>query len=101
MSIGSPASVVKPPRDASGAGAPQVGARMPLAVDMDGSLLRVDTLYETFAAALFTSPLATLAAFSRLARGIAPFKRRLSEIAQIDVETLPLREDLVEWLRTE
>ena len=77
-------------------------ARPPLVVDMDGTLTRVDTLYETFAAALFRRPLQTLGAFGVLARsGVAAFKDRLSRIASIDVETLPLCEELVLHLHEE
>lgn len=98
MSTGTPPSVAEPLR---GAATAEVSGAHPLAVDMDGSLLLVDTLYETFAAALFADPLATLCAFARLTRGVAPFKRRLSEIAPLDVETLPVRDDLVAWLQAE
>ncbi|MFZ4603664.1 MAG: UbiA family prenyltransferase [Caulobacterales bacterium] len=76
-------------------------AQLPLAVDMDGALLRTDVLYEGMAAAFAKRPLAALAALPLLLRGRAPFKRRIAEIAEIDVATLPAREDLVEWLAGE
>ncbi|MFN3522308.1 MAG: UbiA family prenyltransferase [Phenylobacterium sp.] len=74
----------------------------PLVVDMDGTLTRVDTLYELFAAALFKRPLAAIASLRVLfTGGIAPFKRAVGELGEIDVETLPLREDLVAHLVAE
>lgn len=94
----------KTPRETtSPAGEPAAAApRTPLVVDLDGTLSRVDTLYETFAAAVFRKPFATLAAFGALAgAGIAAFKARLGRIAVIDVDTLPLNEDLVGHLRRE
>lgn len=82
--------------------APRGAATTPLVVDLDGTLSRVDTLYETFAACLFRRPFAALGAFGVLLRGgIAPFKQRLGEIAAIDVATLPLHEDLLQHLREE
>ena len=45
--------------------------RLPLIVDLDGTFLRVDTLYELFAAGLFTNPIQTIAAVLALKNGIA------------------------------
>lgn len=73
----------------------------PLVVDMDGTLLRTDVLYEGMAAAFAKRPFTALAALPLLLRGRAPFKRRIAEIAALDVEALPLREDLVEYLQGE
>lgn len=71
----------------------------PLVVDLDGTLLKIDTLYETFASAFFRRPIATLGAVPVLLfRGIAKFKQRLSAIAPLEAETLPVRPELVEFL---
>jgi 4-hydroxybenzoate polyprenyltransferase len=73
--------------------------RPPLVVDLDGTLLRGDTLYETFAAAFFKQPLATLkATVQGLSGGRAVLKRRLCELAPIEVETLPIRGELLAYL---
>ncbi len=71
---------------------------LPLVVDLDGTLLKVDTLFELFVRGAFTVPLQTVSALLALNKGIAPFKRRLSEIAELDVESLPVRDDLLEYL---
>jgi 4-hydroxybenzoate polyprenyltransferase len=70
-----------------------------LVVDLDGTLCRVDTLHETFAQALFSRPLAAVTAiFSLPLRGRARFKARMSDLASIDAHTLPLNDDLLDWL---
>ena len=84
-------------------GAPSADAQtLPLVVDMDGTLLRTDTLYECFAAALFRRPVDTALVTARLvADGVAVYKQRLSDIAELDCATLPLNEPLVEYLKSE
>jgi 4-hydroxybenzoate polyprenyltransferase/putative flippase GtrA len=73
----------------------------PLAVDMDGTLLKTDILVEGFVAAFFARPFLTLSAVSRLRAGRAAFKQRIAELARLDVSTLPLRADLVDYLALE
>lgn len=72
--------------------------RLPLVVDLDGTLLKVDTLYEQFASALLTRPWAALSALLALFSGRAAFKRRLAGLANIDVEHLPVREEFFGYL---
>ena len=80
-----------------------VGAHspLPLVVDMDGTLLRVDTVYELFVLGLFSRPVQALSALFSLKDGIAAFKRRLSGIAQLDVESLPVHEELLAYVKQE
>jgi 4-hydroxybenzoate polyprenyltransferase/phosphoserine phosphatase len=73
-------------------------AATPLIVDMDGALIRTDATFEAFAAGLFKRPLSTLAACGLLLRGRAHFKRRVTELAALDVTAFPLREDFVAHL---
>ena len=73
----------------------------PLVVDMDGTFLKVDTLYESFAAAIFSQPLQAIAALRKIPTGIAAFKSTLAGIAVPDAETLPVREDLLDFIREE
>ena len=72
---------------------------VPLYVDLDGSVVRTDTLWESFASALRRHPVRTCVALFALASGRAALKRRLAELGAPDVESLPLRESLVAWLR--
>ena len=80
-----------------------VGARtaLPLVVDLDGTLLRVDTLYELFVLGLFARPVQTLLSLFALKNGIAAFKHRLSGIAQLDVGSLPVHEELLAYVKQE
>ncbi|RJF70780.1 UbiA family prenyltransferase [Rhodopseudomonas palustris] len=71
---------------------------LPLVVDLDDTLLKVDTLYEQFASGLLTRPWAAIGALLALSGGKAAFKRRLSGLANVDVEHLPVREELFGYL---
>ena len=51
---------------------------MDLAVDLDGALLKTDTLHEGFLRALFTSPLDALRAIAAIVRGPAAVKAVLA-----------------------
>ena len=87
-----PASVVTPlelPVDA------------PLVVDLDGTLVHTDTLWEGVLARLRGQDrgLGLLGALLSLRRGRAAFKARLADMATPDVSTLPINRELVDWLR--
>lgn len=56
---------------------------------------------EGIALCLSTKPFALLFALPALARGIPAFKRRIAEIAPLEIAHLPVREDLVAYLRLE
>lgn len=73
----------------------------PLAVDLDGSLIRTDLLLESATRFVVTRPweLGSLAAWVR--RGPGPLKAELASATSIDVAVLPYREDVLTWLREE
>ena len=73
----------------------------PLAVDLDGTLVRTDTLYETIAANFPRAPLRTLAALASVVGGRSVMKARLCDIGMPDIDTLPLNEPLLERLKAE
>ena len=76
------------------------GMRPPLVVDLDGTLARTDLLHETFAAAFFRNPLLTLIVVLRgLLKGRAGLKAALCGLAEVEVETLPLRSPLLAYLQ--
>jgi len=75
--------------------------RLPLCVDLDGTLVRTDTLHEQFLQALVHRPLAALLVVAVLLRGKAAFKRALSQLSPIQPDSLPYQTDLVEFLRAE
>jgi 4-hydroxybenzoate polyprenyltransferase/phosphoserine phosphatase len=90
----------QPDRATQTSAAAAVGA-VPIIVDLDRTLIATDSLHEQLAACLFRSPLALAGALPHLLRGRAALKAALAKRAALSVETLPLREDLVEWLRSE
>ncbi|MBL8551689.1 MAG: UbiA family prenyltransferase [Hyphomonadaceae bacterium] len=73
----------------------------PLAVDMDHTLLKTDLLMEGVAAALLHRPLRFLAALPTIFLGRPAFKRAIAKAAPVDAETLPMREDVLDFLRGE
>ncbi|MDB5416360.1 MAG: Decaprenyl-phosphate phosphoribosyltransferase [Rubritepida sp.] len=74
---------------------------LPIAVDLDGSLLHVDTLHESIFTLLKSSPLETAAAFARIRTSKAAFKRSVAETVSLDIAGLPFNMELLAWLRTE
>ena len=74
----------------------------PLIVDMDGTLLRTDVLFEGIAKAFFSRPFATLDALRLLVTtSRAAFKRRIAELSELDLSLLPMRQDFVAHLQSE
>ncbi|MEM1099063.1 MAG: UbiA family prenyltransferase [Planctomycetota bacterium] len=71
----------------------------PLVLDLDGTLVATDTMWEAFFAGLRERPIPTLSALAALPRGRAAFKRRLAEVQPIDPATLPYRPELFELVR--
>ena len=71
----------------------------PLCIDLDGTLVRTDTLVELLVAALRTAPLALLATPFWLLKGKVNLKRRLSHLASIGTSELPYRSEVLDWAR--
>lgn len=76
-------------------------AQLPLVVDLDGTLLRSDTLVESLFAVARMHPLALLKVPLWLAQGRARLKQALAERAAIDARTLPLDQELLDYLRAQ
>lgn len=70
----------------------------PIYVDLDGTLVRTDMLWESLLSAARRAPIRTIAALAQLRHGRAPMKRALADLADIDVAVLPFEDSLVEWL---
>ncbi|WP_237059900.1 UbiA family prenyltransferase [Microbulbifer sediminum] len=71
----------------------------PLIVDLDGSLIRTDLLYESFVRTLFARPWVLAFLPLWLCRGIAYLKCRLAQAIEIDVGALPYNRNLLEFLQ--
>ena len=72
----------------------------PLVVDLDGSLVRTDTLVESFVAAL-RHPIKLARALLALRHGKAALKAALAEIAAPNPALLPYNRELLAFLRDE
>lgn len=72
----------------------------PLCVDLDGTLVRTDTLHESLLLLATRSPLDLLRLPGWLLRGKAAFKRELAQRVTPDPATLPYDERVLEVLRT-
>jgi len=75
--------------------------RVPLCVDLDGTLIRTDLLIESFFVALKHNPLSLFAAPLWLFRGKAFLKRRLAGRADLDCSGLPYHPELLEYLHAQ
>ena len=73
----------------------------PLIVDLDGTLIRSDTLMESFFALASASPWQALLSLRSLRGGRAPFKAEVARQVPMDVAALPYNEELLVWLQTE
>jgi 4-hydroxybenzoate polyprenyltransferase/phosphoserine phosphatase len=70
-----------------------------LAVDLDGTLSRTDTLHEALLGAVVAAPQALPGIVAALGQGKPAFKRRLAEVVTVPAESLPLNDEVMELLR--
>ena len=75
------------------------GPQPPLAVDLDGTLLLTDTLFEALGEHLRRRPWWALAQLIQLPFAIAKVKARLSAGLNLDVATLPVNDDVLGYCR--
>lgn len=71
---------------------------VPLCVDLDGTLCRSDTLLEALVQGLRERPWMLFAALLAVLSGRARFKAWVADTFGLEPGSLPLREDLVQWL---
>jgi 4-hydroxybenzoate polyprenyltransferase/phosphoserine phosphatase len=71
---------------------------LPLCVDLDGTLIRTDSLHEALMVAL-RAPLKLFRAAARLFKGKAPFKAAIYDLARLDATHLPYNEKLIVYIR--
>lgn len=74
---------------------------VPLAVDLDGTLIHSDMMWESFARLLREKPFTVLTVPFWWMRGRAYLKQQLAEHVQVDATTLPYTEEFLAWLRAE
>ncbi len=78
-----------------------VDPSVPLAVDLDGTLLLTDTFHESVLRAVLRAPAHCFAAFREIRQGRAAVKRHIAERDYFEVTSLPVRADLISLLKLE
>ena len=78
---------------------PALPERIPLCVDLDGTLIRSDLLVESTLALLRTNPLYLLRLPGWLIGGKARLKHEIARRTSIDVGALPYEPRMLDWLR--
>lgn len=90
----------------SGETMPEVAARLapdalPIVVDLDNTLVVTDTLHEQVVRCVLTKPVGLFRVTSHVLKGRAAVKAALAHEVDLATTTLPLRTELIEWLRGE
>jgi 4-hydroxybenzoate polyprenyltransferase len=78
-----------------------VTQRLPLCVDLDGTLIHSDMLHETVLGLVTAEPLSVLRLPFWLLGGKANLKQKMAERVTFDPSSLPYNRDLMGWLRQE
>ncbi len=90
----SPAAAVLPQLKAAEGGSPKV----PLCVDLDGTLVKSDTLVDSVLVLARQNPRALLSIPRWLVKGKAAFKHHVTDAVTIEVSSLPYNRPLLEYL---
>lgn len=77
---------------------PAAASAVPLCVDMDGTLVKSDTLYDSALAIARHRPSALLQFPGWLLQGKAALKRHIASIVHLDVAHLPYNRELLQYL---
>jgi 4-hydroxybenzoate polyprenyltransferase len=80
---------------------PSENTLIPLCVDLDGTLTPVDTLHESVLTLVRHSPASLLSLPAWISAGKAQFKREIANRVDLDGAALPIRTELLEWLKAE
>lgn len=70
-----------------------------LAVDLDGTLVHTDLLFESFLSAFKSNPLIVFSCLLWLVKGKAYLKSRLAERSKVDVTVLPYNRAVLDYVR--
>jgi 4-hydroxybenzoate polyprenyltransferase len=74
---------------------------LPLCIDLDGTLLRTDTLMESYLRLVFAKPWMALAPLFWIGGGKAKMKREMAKRVALDPASLPYNEELLTHIRAE
>jgi len=73
----------------------------PLCVDLDGTLIRCDSLFETFLKALKSTPVKAITSLRHLVQGKAAVKAALTQLVDIDVTSLPYNKKVLSYIESQ
>jgi 4-hydroxybenzoate polyprenyltransferase len=79
----------------------EASADIPLVVDMDGTLIRVDSLHESFIQLLAKQPFSAIAAVAKIIHGRVAFKKAVADHILPDPHTLPFNESVLDAIKEE
>ena len=91
---------ITPPAEYGDAPGPLM-SDVPLAVDLDGTLVRTDLLVESFFVLIRRNPLYAVAAFFWLLRGRAYLKKQIGRRVALDAAALPYHYELLDFLKNQ
>lgn len=77
----------------------KIETKVPLVIDLDGTLCRSDTLHEGILSLIARRPTALLQLPSWLAKGKSAFKRQVADQSVLDPALLPYDSDVLELIR--
>lgn len=80
---------------------PEHDVSLPLVLDLDGTLIATDILAETLLIYVKSNPLRIVLVMLWLFKGRAHLKRRLAHAVVLDIERLPLRDEVVAYAQRE
>jgi len=98
---GPPCVRLGPSVTSSASSAPTSPPDVPLVVDLDGTLVRTDTLHESLLVLLKRNPLLLVLAALWLLKGKAAFKAEVGRRVKLDATRLPYSEPLLAYLTEE
>lgn len=77
----------------------EIDASLPLICDLDGTLIKTDSLHENILSAMLCCPDKLLSSISILLHGRAAWKAALTNISRVDAASLPYCDDVLALLR--
>ena len=72
---------------------------IPLCVDLDGTLIRSDSLHESFIKALKVEPIKAITSLGLLFKGKSLFKNAIAKLVDLDVENLPYNPEVLDYIK--
>lgn len=75
--------------------------QVPLCVDLDGTLIKTDSLHESFLLLIKRNPLYCIIAIFWIFKSKAHFKAEVAKRTRLSVETLPYNDDVIEYIQSQ